>query len=394
MGIARGSTPGSLFLQKMIIMRKTIIVGLIALFASCEEEQNQGYQISGTVENATEGQKIFVSELNESNTQTVPVDTVTVVDGRFELDLPEKEQPTISFLTLEGNRGNVLYIADNTPISFEIHPDSMYASTVTGGKDNEILYNYLGEIRSINTRMGETRMAMRDAFSAQDSVQLMNLQETQQQIIEEDKINKKELVRENPNSLVSVMVLQDMVNTQAYSASELRELYNNLNPELKETALGKTLDQNIKNLSRTDIGSKAPNFSAPTPTGEELALQDVLGEVTLVDFWASWCKPCRVENPNIVDVYQKYHDQGFNIIQVSLDRPGQKEKWVQAIEEDNLEDWNHVSNLMFWQDPIAAEYGVRAIPAAFLLDEEGNIVAKNLRGDELGEKVAELLDAE
>lgn len=371
-------------------MRKILMLGIIALLASCEEDK-EGYYISGTVENATEGQEIYVSELNETNTQTIPVDTVEIVEGKFELDLPEKDTPTISFLNLNGSRGNILYIADNTPISFEIYPDSLYASKVSGGADNEILYTYLGEVRESNRKIGEVRTAMREAFSSQDTARLEALQVTQQEIAEQDKVNKKELVANNPNSLVSVMVLQDMINTRMYSTAELRDLYENLSPEVKETSLAKTLEQNLKNLSATAIGSKAPDFSAETPEGNELSLNEVLGEVTLVDFWASWCKPCRVENPNIVEVYNKYHDQGFNIIQVSLDRPGQKDKWIQAIEEDNIGEWNHVSNLMFWQDPIAAKYGVRAIPAAFLLDKEGNIIAKNLRGDELEEKVAELL---
>lgn len=371
-------------------MRKILIISLLALFASCEEE-NQGYMISGTLENAQEGQKIFVSELNDSNTQTVPLDTAVVKNGKFELDLPEKERPAISFLTLEGARGNVLYIADNTPINFHLYPDSLYASTVTGGDDNEILYNYLGQIRTSNKKMNDTRMAMRETFSSQDSVQLASLQETQKKVADEDKINKEELVKNNPGSIVSIMVLQDMVNTRQYTAKELRQLYDNLSAEVKETSLAQTLDQNLKNLSRTDIGNPAPEFSAATPEGEELALEDALGKVTLVDFWASWCKPCRAENPNIVNVYEKYHDKGFNIIQVSLDRPGQKDKWTQAITEDNLGDWHHVSNLMFWQDPIAAQYGVRAIPAAFLLDENGNIIGKNLRGKDLEEKVAEVL---
>lgn len=370
-------------------MRKILVVSLIALLASCEEDQ--GYMVSGTVENAKDGQKVFVSELNDSNTQTIPIDTVVVKNGKFELDLPEKESPVISFITLEGARGNILYIADNTPIDFHIYPDSLYASTVKGGEDNKVLYEYLGTIRASNKKMNDTRLAMRDAFSAQDSVKLASLQETQMQIADEDKVNKEELVKNNPNSIVSVMVLQDMVNTRQYTAKELRDLYDNLSPEVQKISLAQTLDQSLKNLSRTDIGNPAPTFSAPTPDGEELALKEALGKVTLVDFWASWCKPCRVENPNIVSVYQKYHDKGFNIIQVSLDRPGQKSKWTQAITEDHLGDWNHVSNLMFWQDPIAAQYGVRAIPAAFLLDENGKIIAKNLRGKDLEEKVAEVL---
>ena len=233
---------------------------------------------------------------------------------------------------------------------------------------------------------------MRAAYQAQDTATLNSLEAAQKQYFEEDKDKKMKLIENNPGSIVSVMILQDMLNTKAYSSSEMKSLYEQLEPKIQETPLAQTFKTSLDKMNKTDIGSKAPGFSAPTPEGEELALEDVLGKVTLLDFWAAWCRPCRMENPNIVEVYNKYHDKGFNIIQVSLDRPGQKDKWLQAIEEDNLGQWNHVSNLMFWQDPIAAEYGIRAIPAAFLLDEEGKIIAKNLRGPALGEKVGELLD--
>ncbi len=375
-------------------MRKIFALAFLAIFASCEDDNEKDYLIRGTVENASNGQKIYVSELNESNTQAVPVDTVEVVDGKFELDLPEKDEPAISFLSLEGTRGNVLYIADNTPMDFTIYADSISASSVSGGEDNRILYSYLEEIRNTNREMNQMGNSMREAYMNQDTERLSQLQQQQQEVAERDKQFKQKLVEENPNSIVSVMVLQDMMNTQMYSTAELKELFDSLSPEMQQSSLGKPLGRNLENMSLVDVGSKAPNFSAPTPEGEELSLNDVLGKVTLVDFWASWCKPCRVENPNIVEVYKKYHDKGFNILQVSLDRPGQKDKWEQAIADDNLGEWNHISNLMFWQDPIAAQYGIRGIPAAFLLDEDGVIVAKDLRGDALGRKVAEILDTE
>lgn len=374
------------------MIRKILLVALIALLGACEDSSNNGYYISGTVNNATEGQQIIISELNDTNTQAIPIDTAVVKDGKFELDLPEKDNPTISFLNLEGTRGNILFIADNTPISFEIYPDSLFASEVTGGKDNEVLYTYLKDVRNSNSRMTETRNSMRAAFQAQDTATLKTLEDNQKESFEMDKNNRKELIKNNPGSIVSIMILQDMLNTKAYSSSEMKSLYEQLDPEVQQTSLAQTFKSSLDRMSKTDIGSPAPNFSAPTPQGKELALKDALGKVTLVDFWAAWCRPCRMENPNIVKVYNEYHDKGFNIIQVSLDRPGQKDKWVQAIEEDNLGQWNHVSNLMFWQDPIAAEYGIRAIPAAFLLDEDGKIIAKDLRGPALGQKVGELLD--
>lgn len=374
------------------IMRRILIIFFIALFASCEEDKEQGYYISGTVHQSADDQKIIISELNETNTQTVPVDTITVTDGKFELDLPEKEKPSISFLQLEGVRGNVLYIADNEPISFEIYPDSMYASQISGGKDNAVLTRYLKDVRQTNEKMGAARDEMRKAYNDQDTAALQSIESSQQQLLEEDKANKAEIVRQNPGSIVSVMILQDMMNTQNFSGSELKSLYEQLDEDIKQTSLAQNLKTTLDRMSKTAIGSKAPEFTAPTPSGDQLSLNEALGKVTLVDFWASWCRPCRVENPNIVDVYNKYHDKGFNIVQVSLDRPGQRERWLQAIKDDNLGEWNHVSNLMFWQDPVASEYGIRAIPAAFLLDENGLIVAKDLRGPELGEKVGELLN--
>lgn len=372
-------------------MRKILLAGLVVLLAACEGE-NEGYRISGTVQNAPDGQKIIVSELNESNTQAIHIDTVTVQDGKFELDLPEKEKPTISFLTVEGIRGNVVYIADNTPINFTVYPDSIYSSEISGGEDNKVLSAYLLHVKKVSKKMNENRTSMREAMINRDSTSLVNLQEFQQQAFDEDKNAKVELIQSNPNSIVSVMILQDMLNSSAYSTSEIMKLYEQLGTEVKENSLAKIVKTSLDKMSKTDIGSIAPQFSAPTPDGNEFALKDGLGKVTLVDFWASWCKPCRVENPNIVNVYNQYHDKGFNIIQVSLDRPGQKDKWIQAIEDDNLGQWNHVSNLMFWQDPVAVEYGIRAIPAAFLLDENGRIIGKDLRGDALGEKVAEVLN--
>ncbi len=138
-----------------------------------------------------------------------------------------------------------------------------------------------------------------------------------------------------------------------------------------------------------NIGDKAPDFEGPTPEGKMLSLEEVKGKYTLVEFWAAWCRPCRVENPKLVKVYEKYHDQGFNIIGVSLDR--NKNSWQKAIEKDGL-TWSHVSNLKFWQDPIARKYNVRFVPMNYLIDEEGVIVARNLRSASLERKLKELLE--
>lgn len=140
----------------------------------------------------------------------------------------------------------------------------------------------------------------------------------------------------------------------------------------------------------TNIGNNAPIFSGKTPDGKDLSLEDIKGEVIILDFWASWCGPCRRENPNVVKMYNKYHNKGLEIIGISLDKANQKNRWIRAIAQDRL-TWQHLSNLQGWNEPIAALYGVRSIPATFILDKDGVILAKNLRGLALENKIATLL---
>jgi peroxiredoxin len=141
----------------------------------------------------------------------------------------------------------------------------------------------------------------------------------------------------------------------------------------------------------TAVGDKAPDFTQADTAGINVSLHDFKGKYVLVDFWASWCKPCRKENPVVVQAFNKYKDKGFTIISISLDAPGAKEKWVHAIRTDSLTNWTHLSDLGFWDNAVGRLYGIRSIPMNFLLDKEGVIIAKNLRGEELGNKLQEIL---
>ncbi|HLP63620.1 TlpA disulfide reductase family protein [Flavobacterium sp.] len=134
----------------------------------------------------------------------------------------------------------------------------------------------------------------------------------------------------------------------------------------------------------------APDFSAKTPTGKVVSLKESLGKVTIIDFWASWCGPCRAENPNVVALYNKYHSKGLNIIGVSLD--DNAEQWKKAIASDQL-TWTHVSNLKRWREPIAILYEVEQIPCTFLLDSSGKVIGKDVMGAELEERIQSLLEA-
>ncbi len=369
---------------------KKILAALIVLSILSCNKQPEGYSISGTVKNVDNGKMVYVSKLGDNN-QPQKVDSVAIKNGEFSLDLPEVDKPNLSFLNVEGLNGNVIYISENAPLHFEIYKDSLPSSKVTGGNENKLFSDYITHLKSVNKTVMNSRMQMQAAMASKDSVTFKSLQQKEDTLRSQDMEFKKDFVKNHPDSFVSVLVLTDMTNMQA-PTGEVKDLFATLSDNVKQTSFGKHLKEELDNRSATEEGSKAPDFSAPNPEGKDISLKDAMGKVTLIDFWASWCKPCRAENPHVVEIYKKYHDQGFNIIGVSLDKEGQKDKWVQAIKDDNL-TWPQISHLQFWEEPIARKYGVRAIPAQFVLDQNGTIVAKNIRGEELDAKVKELLEA-
>ncbi|CAN5311180.1 TlpA disulfide reductase family protein [soil metagenome] len=369
-------------------MRFKILL-ITILFAACQNDHD-GYALQGNIDNLETGKMIYISQIGENNQPQV-IDSIPTEDGKFSVDLPNIDKPNLRFLSIPGYNGQVLFISENETINFEIYKDSLPASRVTGGTENKIFNDYLGHLKGINNRLMDIRRNLsREITSTRDSATVFRLQREEESLRVEDIDFKKNMIRKNPDAFASVLALTDLMSTGVTSA-EIREHYNLLNDDLKETPFAKTLITTLDKNSAVEIGSKAPEFSGPNPQGEEIALKDLLGKVTLIDFWAAWCKPCRDENPNIVRVYNKYHEQGFNAIGVSLDREDQRDRWLQAIDQDGL-TWPQISNLQFWNEPIAQLYSIRAIPAAFLLDENGVIVAKDLRGPDLERTVKMLLE--
>lgn len=378
-----------IFAKKIEQMRNILAVFLLVLLSGCQEEL-EGYAITGTAEGVEDGSIIFISQLDQANQPQI-IDSVVVQNEQFQLDFEEIDQPHLSFLTIDGMNGNVMYIAENETIDFEIYKDSLMSSLVNGGKENEVFKNYIAQLKDLNRNAMALRGEMREAMASSGNMSTMTIfQQKEDSLRKKDLEYKKNLIKENPDSFVSSLVLTDMQSMQVPN-EVIREHYELLSEEVKKNSFAIAVKENMEKVGAVDIGSKAPDFSGPNPQGEEISLGESMGKLTLIDFWAAWCRPCRLENPNIVNVYNKYHDQGFNIIGVSLDREDQRDRWLQAIEDDNL-TWTQISHLQFWQEPIAQLYNVRAIPAAFLLDEDGIIVAKNLRGEALENKVKELLE--
>jgi peroxiredoxin len=371
-------------------MRNLIILFAFAILAaSCEEEK--GYFLSGTIEGVEDGTNVYISEISEETERPAIIDTTQVQNGKFEVDLEENNQPNLSFIAFDGIEGNIIYISEDEEITIEAYKDSLRSSRISGGKENRALNEYMSHLKEVNRKIKSGRADMKEAYNAQDSSRFATLQATEQEVKDNDMVFRKKILKKNQDSYVSLMILMDMLNMKVTPVKEIQEMYQSLSEDLKQTTLGKGLEKTLEQQAIVAIGNKAPEFSAPTPDGSELSLSDAMGKVTIIDFWAAWCKPCRAENPNVVKIYNKYHDDGLNIVGVSLDRPGQKDRWLQAIEDDGLE-WHHVSHLEFWQDPVARLYNIQSIPATFILDENGVIVDRDLRGDDLETRIRELLN--
>lgn len=196
-------------------------------------------------------------------------------------------------------------------------------------------------------------------------------------------------VRSNPDKLVSLDALKIYGGNEP-DVNEVEPLFNHLSARVKQTMAARSYAAILRNFRITAIGSIAPDFIQNNPEGKPVRLSSFRGKYVLLDFWASWCGPCRQENPNVVSVYNQYKDKNFTVLGVSLDRPDARKAWLKAIEDDKL-SWTQVSDLKYWKNAVAIQYGIQAIPQNFLLDPMGKIIAKNLRGEDLKQKLAELI---
>lgn len=211
----------------------------------------------------------------------------------------------------------------------------------------------------------------------------------EKEIDNHEKAIMKKFIADNPSSFISLSALRSYTYSADYK--DVEPLFHHLSPELQNSASGKKYADQLEKLKGVAYGATAPEFAQADTNGNVVKLSSFRGKYVLVDFWASWCGPCRMENPNVVKAYNQYKDKNFTILSVSLDRPGAKEKWLKAIHKDGL-TWTHISDLKFWDNDAAKLYGVQAIPQNFLLDPNGKIIGKNLRGDDLADKLAAIFD--
>jgi peroxiredoxin len=374
-------------------MKKFILCGCLLAGLSVQAQQ---VKISGSFKGIKDTiEKVFVQYRGESAWVT---DSALVTKGKYALSVPLKEAARVMIRAGYKKSGSPRMMSqkrDMATLYLEpgaitvSHVDSFGNVRVKGSKTNDAFVALNDKLKATNDAMAALNTTYRELATKKDEAGMAALEAKADAIMNEQKGIYKAELQQNPQSPLGMYLLESYAGWDI-NAAEVEPLFALLPEATRQSAAGKTMAEKIQTAKLTGIGSVAPDFTQNDTLGNPVSLSSFRGKYLLIDFWASWCGPCRKENPNVVKAFQTYKDKGFTVLGVSLDRPSDKDKWMKAIHDDQL-TWTQVSDLKFWQNAVAVQYGIQAIPQNFLLDPSGKIVGKNLRGEELQKKLAELM---
>jgi thiol-disulfide isomerase/thioredoxin len=378
-------------------------VCLLIITSGCKKNY---VQISGILEYPVRGRYIFLDELKSN--RFITVDSVIISeDGRFDFKRKVKH-PSFYLLKINQNNFLTMLFEPGEKIKFTSHYDSLnYPVVITGSKGTKLLADYNKTLQKTINKINLLNEVYEKNLYKPNILEIIDsIENLAQGYVKEINGYTKKYINDNIGSLVSLIALYQQIAPNVYvmdpSAdfqyfvrvdSSLFRKYPEYEPVISlhdqvREYIARTEARKL-NLPETPELREAPEIELPSPEGDTIKLSSTRGSIVLLDFWASWCKPCRIENPNLVRAYNNYQSKGFQIYQVSLDRT--REAWLKGIQEDRLEKWIHVSDVKYWNSVVVPLYNIESIPFNYLLDSEGRIIAKNLRGNEIETKLAELL---
>lgn len=381
----------------------TIILIFALVTGSCK---NNSIEISGRLNKAAKGEYLYLAELMANRIKNV--DSLQLPsDGRFAFRR-EIRIPTFYLLKINYNNFFMILTEPGEKLRMTAAYDSISKPvSISGSKGTQKLLDYNKALKnSIDKRSRLSEIYNQNADGADREKLILSLDSMAQQYLNEINVYTKKYIDDNLTSMASLVALYQQVAPRVYVLNPVKDIKyfvkvdSSLSALYPESEPVKALHEQVQTLvaginareGENKIfkqGDIAPEITLPSPGGEMVKLSSTRGNIVLLDFWASWCSPCRLENPNLVKAYDKYRDKGFQIYQVSLDKT--KEDWLKGIETDKLGRWIHVSDVKYWNSVVVPLYKIESIPFNMLLDREGKIIAMNLRGDKLQTELESVL---
>ncbi|MBA3663310.1 MAG: AhpC/TSA family protein [Bacteroidetes bacterium] len=371
------------------MIKKLLTFSLGLLFLSSFSQQKSkpfSFKIDGSIRNFT-GKKIYVHHKWEEKDYS---DSANIVNGKFSFNLKSID-PNMYWFTTTNNinaQPNLIFFADASNVKASLIGDSIYNSKVEAGQTQKDYLEYRTVINNFVAQQQKLQTDYNAATQSNDYNALNAIRAEYGSLNTQFISGLKNFVKMHPKSAVSGFIIYNDMNNPNIPYEDVLEALSYVDKSIEETKFIKLANKRVESVKGTMVGYPATNFSQNTPDGKPLKLSDFKGKYVLVDFWASWCGPCRQENPNVVAAFSKYKDKGFTILGVSFD--SNKDKWVEAIQKDNL-TWSHVSDLKGWGNEVGKMYSITSIPQNILVGKDGKIIAKNLRGAALEEKLAEII---
>ena len=372
-------------------MKKNILIIFTTFILFACNNSNNKYILSATTDH-DENKRVFLIKVGKDN-RPIAVDSTEVVDGKFSFS-DSIVIPEMHYVYFENDRENIPVVLEPGSIEVRVYKDSVRSSKITGTKSNEDFDKYLKETNDFYVELNKIQLEIRNASIRQDTLVAKDLND--QFDLMRSRLTNYEIsfMSKNNDSYISTLILQRMIIQNEIEIENAIGIFEKFTELIKKTPsslqIKESIDQYNKQKEETPkIGSIAPNFTGPGLNDEIISFSDIDSKVIMIDFWASWCAPCRVENPFYVYLNTKFKTSEFQIVGVSLDRD--KESWKNAIKTDGLVDWIHISHTMFWNEPIARLYNITQMPTAFILDSNKKIIAMDVKGDDLENLIIEQL---